>query len=592
MSTHLSVLPKRRPGLAFSVELSRNLIVQSLVTAMVAVAGLTVASWQPIAVWAVFATLLNIAEDQVLVFAGKRPAFARSVRWTAPTLRILSTSLYALAALILIGKGAPATRLFAFALIACSMVYVLMRYYRSPWIFLASITPYVAILGIIGVQLAGRALAQGQVMNAVVCTFTLGIFAVLLWSARAQLATNWTDLLKAREEAEQREEAADAANRAKSHFLTTMSHELRTPLNGVLGMAQALTAEGLTPTQRERVRVIHRSGESLLAVLNDLLDLSKIEASALELEVAEFDLEHMVRGVVAAFRPEAQKKGLSFDFDLATETPGRYRGDSARIKRILYNLSSNAVKFTDAGGVTLSAAYDDGLLVCRVTDTGIGIATEDQAQLFDNFFQADASLTRKHGGSGLGLAICRDLTQLMGGTVTVDSKPGEGATFTVSLPLHKVASVSESFATCAAPADDRPAELRVLAAEDNETNRLVLKTLLAQAGITPVFAVDGLEALSAWERQEWDIVLMDIQMPQMDGVTATRAIRQREADTGRARMPIIAVTANAMAHQLAEYRAAGIDAVVSKPIDITHLFSVMEEVLDAADARAEAEAAA
>jgi signal transduction histidine kinase/CheY-like chemotaxis protein len=506
-------------------------------------------------------------------------------------MRILTNTIYAFVALVMIVHGSPSTRLFAFALMACSMVYVLMRYYRSPVVVLSSISPHVAILAIVAYGIAVKDLEAGHILVALSSTFTIGIFALLFWSARAQLAGSWSELMQARNEAEERENAAAAANRAKSHFLTTMSHELRTPLNGVLGMAQALTNDRLTDIQRERVKIISRSGESLLAVLNDLLDLSKIEASMLELEIVEFDLEHLVRGVVAAFRGEAHKKGLTFDFAINDAAVGAYQGDATRIKRILYNLSSNAVKFTQEGRITLAIDRDERDVIFRVTDTGIGIAADDLGHLFDDFFQVDPSLSRIHGGSGLGLAICRDLTRLMGGAITTESEPGQGATFTLRLPLQPVEAILPAAEAPALNQEEAP-DLRILAAEDNETNRQVLKTLLAQAEVTPTFAVDGGEAVAYWERQAWDVILMDIQMPGMDGVAATRAIRQREAETGRPRTPIVAVTANAMTHQLAEYTAAGIDDVVPKPIDITRLFAVLERVLNEVEAEPETASAA
>jgi CheY-like chemotaxis protein len=388
------------------------------------------------------------------------------------------------------------------------------------------------------------------------------------------------ELMAAREAAETRERAADAANRAKSEFLANMSHELRTPLNGVLGMAQALTSDRLTRVQQERVSIIRRSSESLLAVLNDLLDLSRIEASALGLEVVEFDLHDLVGGVAAAHRPEAAEKGLAFDVAFAEAAGGRYLGDSARIRRILHGLVDNAVKFTRAGGVTLAVDRTADHVVFRVTDTGIGIGEHDLAHLFEGFFQADATLTRRYGGAGLGLAICSELTTLMGGVIEAASTPGEGSSFTVRLPLERAeARPAPEAAEDSAEAMDQPAGLRVLAAEDNLTNQLVLKTLLAPAGIAPTVVENGREALDAWESQTWDIILMDIQMPEMNGIDATRAIRQRERETGRPRTPIVAVTANAMTHQVVEYQAAGMDGVVPKPVDMGALFSAMEQAL-------------
>ena len=384
-------------------------------------------------------------------------------------------------------------------------------------------------------------------------------------------------LARARDEAE-------AANRAKSHLLAAMSHELRTPLNGVLGMAQALAADELTVVQRERVKIIRRSSEALLSVLNDLLDLSKIEASTLELELVDFDLEHLIRGVVAAFQPAATKKGLTFDWEVAEGASGCYTGDSARLRRILYNLVGNAVKFTEAGSIRLSVAREGDLVRFEVTDTGIGIAPENVAHLFDDFLRVESSLNRTMGGTGMGLAVGRQLITLMGGTIEVVSTVGYGSIFLIRVPLTQI----ESTTVEGQSAVEAPPGLRVLAAEDNETNQIVLTTLLGQAGVIPTLVDDGRKALEAWEAQAWDVILMDIKMPVMDGIAATKAIRLREAETGRPYTPIIAVTANAMTHQVVEYEVAGMDGFVPKPVDVTHLFAAIGQALDAAEAQATA----
>ncbi|WP_372785354.1 ATP-binding protein [Phenylobacterium sp.] len=573
-------------AVAFTIQASRNLVVQAVGVGMVVITGLIVLPWPLVAGWAAATTAVVTLEHQLLRVVTKGGRFAGRAAAFAPVLRVMATTLYALAALFLVSKGGGGERLFAFALICASMVHVLMRYYRTRWILLVSLAPHVAVLALIAFVQARTALAAGHRLQALAATFTLGTFALQFWSARAQLIGAWTELASAREAAEDRERAAEAANRAKSDFLATMSHELRTPLNGVLGMAQVLTTEQLTPAQHERVRIIRRSSESLLAVLNDLLDLSKIEACALELEVAEFDLEHLVRGVVAAYQPLADKKGLSFAFDVDEAARGRYLGDSPRIRRMLYSLADNAVKFTDTGGVTLSVAREAGALVFRVADTGIGIAYEHQAQLFDGFFQADGGRTRRYGGAGLGLAICRQMTQMMDGAIEAVSAPGQGSTFILRLPLKPIAAGVAADDAQRSGAAEPSAEIRVLVAEDNATNQLVLKALLAQAGIVPTMVENGRQALEAWEAQDWDMILMDIQMPVMDGVAATRAIRERELATGRGHTPIIAVTANAMTHQVAEYEAAGMDDMVPKPIDVPTLFAAMKRALDK-DATAE-----
>jgi signal transduction histidine kinase/ActR/RegA family two-component response regulator len=374
-------------------------------------------------------------------------------------------------------------------------------------------------------------------------------------------------------------DAAESASEAKSAFLATMSHEIRTPLNGVLGMAQAMSLDELSAPQRERLEVVHESAAALLAVLNDVLDLSKIEAGKLDLEEIEFDLGEVMRGAHQAFTALANKKGLSFALDMAA-AEGVYRGDPTRVRQILYNLLSNAVKFTEQGEIRVQADRGLGCLRIAVSDTGPGIAPDKLPILFSKFTQADTSTTRRYGGTGLGLSICQQLAELMGGGIAAASRLGEGACFTVTLPLPMVARSRGPTALLPPVAPARPEQtsrsLRVLAAEDNTVNQLVLKTLLHHIGVQPVVVADGAAALAAWEGAAWDLILMDIQMPVMDGVAATGAIRAREAEEGRARTPIIALSANAMAHQVAGYLEAGMDGHLAKPIEISRLFEVVQ----------------
>jgi signal transduction histidine kinase len=374
---------------------------------------------------------------------------------------------------------------------------------------------------------------------------------------------------------------AEGASRAKSEFLATMSHEIRTPLNGVLGMAQALGRSRLSPPDREKLEVIRASGEVLLSLLNDLLDLSKIEAGRVELEDGVVDIDAIASQVSAAFSGLAAEKDVSLALDIAPSARGCWRGDPVRVRQILQNLVSNAVKFTERGAVHVEIGHDGEQLILRVADTGLGIAPEHLQRVFDKFAQADASTTRRFGGSGLGLAICRDLARLMGGEILVDSIFGQGATFTVRLPLARaervLAGPQERSDAHAAAAPATPV-LRILAAEDNPMNRLVLKTLLGQLGLEPELVEDGEQAVRAWETGGWDLILMDVQMPVMDGPTATRLIRERELQSRRPRTPIVALTANAMAHQAEEYRLAGMDALVSKPINLPELVGAISAV--------------
>ncbi|HEX7760777.1 MAG TPA: ATP-binding protein [Caulobacteraceae bacterium] len=394
----------------------------------------------------------------------------------------------------------------------------------------------------------------------------------------------------ARKIVDEARQVADAANQAKSEFLATMSHEIRTPLNGVLGMVQAMAGEALSSAQRERLTVIGESGEMLLAILNDMLDLSKIEAGKLTLENGDFDLATLACGVRTTFAPLAAAKGLAFSVEVATDAAGFYRGDALRVRQILHNLVSNAVKFTNAGRIDLRIGPADGGLRFCVTDTGIGMCPDQIEGLFDKFVQADSSTTRRFGGTGLGLSICRELCTAMGGRIWSDSDVGRGSRFTVQLPLARVGedqAAAPAVADVEHPPTERP--LRILAAEDNAVNQLVLKTLLAQAGIEPVLVGNGEEAVAAWEQGGWDVILMDAQMPVMDGVTATRQIRRREAESGRAPTPIIALTANAMDHQVEGYLAAGMTGLVTKPIQVAQLFDAIDAaVLDDAPSRAAA----
>ena len=386
---------------------------------------------------------------------------------------------------------------------------------------------------------------------------------------------------------ERARDAANAANEAKSAFLATMSHEIRTPLNGVLGMAQAMARDDLPEFQRERLTVIRQAGETLLALLNDLLDLSRIEAGRLELEDSTMDVARLVQGAQATFTTLATEKDVSFSVTVAPEARGVWAGDPTRVRQIVYNLVSNAVKFTDRGEVGVDVSVEAPHLVFKVTDTGPGIAADRLGALFQKFVQEDTSTTRRFGGSGLGLAICRELATLMGGEIEAASVPGQGSVFTVRLPLTRIGDADgqavRDDAFEAPPLRDGSA-LRILAAEDNPMNQLVLRTLLAQVGVEVTCVDNGELAVAAAAAGDWDAILMDVQMPVMDGPTATRLIREWELNENHRRTPIIALTANAMAHHAAEYAAAGMDVLVPKPLELERLLIAIQTVLDEADA--------
>ena len=389
---------------------------------------------------------------------------------------------------------------------------------------------------------------------------------------------------------------AIAASAAKSQFLANMSHELRTPLNGVLGMAQALATTGLDDLQRSRLNVIQKSGGVLLDLLNDLLDFAKIEAGKLELEHTAFRVDELAQDVHDVFSATAAAKSLSFPLQISPELiGGHFFGDPTRVRQLLTNLVSNAVKFTATGEVAILIGADQDVVHVEVSDTGIGIPADRMTKLFAKFEQADASTTRRFGGTGLGLSICHDLIQLMGGELQVESVPGVGSTFRARLPLERVTSPTEARATPPATSEPLlsrgPAPLRVLAAEDNPTNQLVLNTLLDQIGAVVTTVEDGAQAIQSWRDGEFDLILMDMQMPVMDGMAATRHIRAAEAELGRDPTPIIALTADVLAHHLRNYAAAGMDGVVGKPIQFARLVQTMSDALKARTSRAPAQAA-
>jgi signal transduction histidine kinase/ActR/RegA family two-component response regulator len=396
-----------------------------------------------------------------------------------------------------------------------------------------------------------------------------------------KLAEREEDLKRAMRELEQARDAANAANVLKTQFLANMSHEIRTPLNGVLAMAEVMAMGELAPVQRDRLQIIRQSGGLLLAVLNDVLDLSKIEAGKLTLMREPFDLEPMLRPTVESFAAMARNKGLTFNIEVAETAAGWWEGDCDRLRQIVGNLLSNAVKFTPHGAVrgVVDVNPQSGALRIKVEDTGVGIPPEKMPSLFEKFTQADNSATRRFGGTGLGLAICRELTQMMGGSINVESREGHGSVFVVELPLRRGEAAQ---AETADPARGEADGLRLLAAEDNATNQQVLAAVMESLGIDIHIVADGAQAVEAWRACSYDLILMDIQMPVMDGIAAARAIRAAERESGRARTPIVALTANALSHQVEEYLAAGMDGHVAKPIEIAKLYEAISATLNAA----------
>ena len=401
-----------------------------------------------------------------------------------------------------------------------------------------------------------------------------------------ELAANDANLQKAMDELVRARDQAAAASVAKSQFLANMSHEIRTPLNGILGMTQVMAREDLSPAQCDRLEVVRDSGQALLTVLNDILDISKIEAGKLEIDNHEFDLAVAIQTACNAFAGIADQKDVAFRIEIDENAQGIWWGDGARLRQVISNLASNAVKFTHQGTVTVIARRVTHGVQVTVRDTGIGIPAERQGELFQKFNQVDASTTRKFGGTGLGLAISRELVALMGGAMTVESIVSEGSTFAFDLPLEwRAPARPATRATPVSPArtPESQAVPRILAAEDNPTNQLILSALLAPFGVDLTLVGNGREAVDAFAEGPFDIVLMDVQMPIMNGVEATTAIRRFEAERGLPMTPILALSANVMSHQVAEYLAAGMSGFIPKPIEGAKLIAAIEAALSADD---------
>ena len=374
---------------------------------------------------------------------------------------------------------------------------------------------------------------------------------------------------------------ADEANRSKSEFLANMSHEIRTPLNGVIGINAALARTELTPEQAKMVDLIATSGETLETLLTDVLDLARIESGHLELKAEPFDLEGCLESVVALFETGARQKALEFNLSVAPALAGAFVGDVVRIRQVVSNLLSNAVKFTGEGSITLNAVQaDDGRVVISVTDTGIGFDSEFKARLFQRFEQADGSITRRFGGTGLGLAISRALAEAMEGELTADSEPGVGSTFTLTLNL--VRAPEGVVIKANRPVQARPQEAgapRVLLAEDHPINRKVVELLFDGTGVELTSVENGADAVALYEQQAFDMILMDMQMPVMDGLTAIRLIRARELADGGVATPIYTLSANAMPEHAEAAMTAGANGHLTKPIAAASLFAALEASL-------------
>lgn len=384
-------------------------------------------------------------------------------------------------------------------------------------------------------------------------------------------------------------EVAEESARAKGIFLATMSHELRTPMNGVLGCTQLLQDTSLTDTQRQLLKTMHRSAEALLDLVNDILDFSKIEAGKMFLETADVHLRLLIDDVMILVMGLAKKKALELSVDIAPDVPESLRGDPVRLRQILFNLVGNAIKFTESGRVAISVTLQQApshlpesiLLGWSITDTGIGMTHEQQARLFQAYSQVDASTARRFGGTGLGLMICRQLVELMGGEIAVESQPGKGTTFrytTLMLPAIQREQIEPVVTAELKQESLSGSPKRILVADDNEINQVVACKFLQKLGFEVEIVRNGHEAVIAASRTPYDAILMDCEMPEMDGYDATRAIRQGETGQDR-HIPVIALTGHASTDDERVCLDAGMDAVLTKPVTLPVLRGILDRLL-------------
>lgn len=509
--------------------------------------------------WAVFSRFRRDPE--------REPGRAYLVLCCATT--VLSVAVYAAMTAYMWFYGGDTGRVFAMVQCAGGLLHVSLHMHHARPILISAVVPHATYFFGLPVFSAISSQNWQELLVAIGCVLYSTHLVVTV-----RQSSSTTGALQAARDAEQSaRRKAEVANAAKSDFLAVVSHEIRTPMNAVVSAANLLRRTRLDSQQREHVSMLIDAGDVLMGLLNDVLDFSKIEAGKMELESANMSVRDRLSTIVRLWEPRALENGVRLKVRIAPDVPATVRTDPLRVQQILFNLVSNAVKFTENGEIAIAVTWADGRLNMAVSDTGCGIPADRLGQIFNSFEQADVGTTRRYGGTGLGLSISRKLAELMGGTLSVESVEGEGSTFALSLPVTVVENT--------APRPVRPVEVSgslagrsILAADDHEVNRRILQLLLEPHGCRLTLVENGAEALEAASEQRFDAILMDMQMPVMDGLEATRRIR---AGAINGDTPVVALTANALDLHRAAWDAAGVHAFLTKPIDPVLLASTLAE---------------